>query len=183
MIRSIASNSGIINNHFIFPECILSMARISQQEKEKKYAELADAILMLFLEKGWHCLTYDNLALATGVKKSTLQGYYPIKNDFFTAIEGRILPILIGELNFTSKVALQNSWMKALKTAPFCHVIQFFLHHCVEVHNSDYAKKGFSNFTLYVESRLSKEESEYIIEQLLGMSLIYFMKQKNKTYL
>ncbi|WP_246856152.1 hypothetical protein [Vibrio crassostreae] len=103
------------------------MARITKVQWEENLASYNALILDVFLKEGWENVTYDRLSKETGLRKSTLQGYYPCNNDFEIALKGKIVPIFLRHLDFSSKRTLIVSWRKAMQAHQFRMVIRMLM--------------------------------------------------------
>ncbi|CAE6950390.1 transcriptional regulator [Vibrio sp. B1FIG11] len=92
------------------------MARISKQEREQNQRTYDEYIFNLFVTEGWECVTLDRVSKGLGIRKSTLQGYYPDKYAFLNVLQGRVFPLIVGQLDFTSRIAFINAWSNLLVT-------------------------------------------------------------------
>ena len=92
------------------------MARISKQEREQNQRTYDEYIFNLFVAEGWECVTLDRISKGLGIRKSTLQGYYPDKDAFLNVLQGRVFPHIVGQLDFTSRSAFIDAWSHLLAT-------------------------------------------------------------------
>ena len=65
------------------------MPRIISEYKEEVRKKIIDAAYNLFLTKGYHKTTMDEIAGVLGVTKPALYQYYPGKEDLYAAVAGR----------------------------------------------------------------------------------------------
>lgn len=66
-----------------------------ERRKESRPAELVNAALDLFVERGFAATRLDDVAARAGVSKGTLYLYYPSKEDLFKAvISETVVPLL-----------------------------------------------------------------------------------------
>ncbi len=81
------------------PEKIIEPPRW-ERRKESRPAELMDAALELFVEKGFAATRLDDVAKRAGVSKGTLYLYFDSKEDLLKAVvrEGYVSPIADAEL-------------------------------------------------------------------------------------
>ena len=68
-----------------------------ERRKDSRPAELLEAALNCFIERGYAATRLDDVATRAGVSKGTLYLYYPSKEDLFKAVVRRSLVPLIDE--------------------------------------------------------------------------------------
>ncbi|MET2951710.1 TetR/AcrR family transcriptional regulator [Vibrio owensii] len=91
------------------------MARISRAEwvaNKKQYDAL---VFQMFIKDGWSAVTLDRVSTELGIRKSTLQGYYPHKDDFMSALQGKIFPLIAPKMDFSGEEQFIESWKTLLK--------------------------------------------------------------------
>jgi AcrR family transcriptional regulator len=67
------------------------------RRKESRPAELVEAALDIFVERGFAATRLDDVAARAGVSKGTLYLYYPSKEDLFKAvISETVVPLIAG---------------------------------------------------------------------------------------
>lgn len=89
------------------------MARITAEEKARKKQAMDDKIVSIFMTEGWASVTYDRLAKEFNTRKSSIQAYYPSNIMFATALQGKVMPMVIPLLDFTTKQSFVDSWLTA----------------------------------------------------------------------
>lgn len=147
------------------------MAKISKEEKQANLLKYNKIILDIFLEDGWHCVTYDNIAKITGVRKSTLQGYYESNKEFANALKGKIFPIFAEHLDFSSKETIQYSWTKALSAKHFRYILNMLIANSTLPEPSDMTVNGMGNLIEMFDSHFPNEGRE-VVESLLGKTIL-----------
>lgn len=155
------------------------MARITKEQRENNLTSFNELILNIFLNEGWDSVTYDRLAKETGLRKSTLQGYYPSNKDFAIAINGRVLPIIQKKLNFSSKETLVDSWIAGLADKQFKIVMRMLIAESVREESASSTHKGISNMIKLIEHHLPNESGQHILESLLGKTILELIQANN----
>ncbi len=74
------------------------MPRIITEYKEEVRKKIVEAAFSLFLDKGYHGTTMDEIAESLGVTKPALYQYFPSKEDLFAAVAERSRQELMGTL-------------------------------------------------------------------------------------
>ena len=148
------------------------MSRITKQQKEENYQKLNSVILDIFLAEGWSKVTYDRISKVTGLRKSTLQGYYPSNNDFLVALKGNLRGIMLNELDFASRRKLISSWEEALNKKEFNFVVEMFISHCVSSEATPIAHQAMESFHQAIAKALPNENTSDIMVQLFGHAVI-----------
>jgi len=152
------------------------MARISAEEQETRRDKLYSIVLELFFEKGWDALTYDLVAEKSGMRKSTLQGYFKTKADFSNALAGRVLPIFLSYLNLTTRSAFVESWTEALKYRKFRYILSMMIRNVTSEQVNELAVSGITRLIKGVTDHLG-EDSYQDLELLLGRTVIRLAQQ------
>ncbi|SON52969.1 hypothetical protein [Vibrio tapetis] len=151
------------------------MARLTHQERDRRFQLYCDHILHLFLTEGWTSVTYTRLAKDLNLTKSTLQGYFPSNKHFSVGVKGKILPIIAKQLDFSCEEALLSSWVSGIQTNfPFRHAVQLMLIEAQKDSASPIAIQGIERF----EQTLSQhfpEVHEKLLEQLLGKAVLILL--------
>ncbi|MBC7005674.1 hypothetical protein BIZ37_24250 [Photobacterium sp. BZF1] len=149
------------------------MGRITKEQKEKNYHKINSIILAVFLDEGWTSITYDRIARETGLRKSTLQGYYPTNSDFLLGIRGHLHDLMIEKLDFSSKESLITSWNNALKSKGFNYTIDMFINHVVSRSPSPMALNALTNMACLLRTHFPKEDSKELMIQLFGNAVVH----------
>ncbi|WP_122082679.1 hypothetical protein [Vibrio coralliirubri] len=151
-------------------EVILS--RITKQQKEENYQKLNSVILEIFLSEGWSKVTYDRISKVTGLRKSTLQGYYPSNNDFLIALKGNLRGLMLDQLDFASREHLLASWTQALDKKEFNFVVEVFISHCISNEPTPIAHQAMTSFHKTIANALPNDDTSEIMVQLFGQAVI-----------
>ncbi len=77
------------------------MPRIITEYKEEVRKKIVEAAFSLFLDKGYHGTTMDEIAESLGVTKPALYQYFPSKEDLFAAVAERSRQELMGTLQLS----------------------------------------------------------------------------------
>lgn len=147
------------------------MARITKEQREKNLQTYNALILDIFLNEGWENVTYDRLSKETGLRKSTLQGYYPTSKDFDVAIKGKVFPILMQHLDFTSRQSLVSSWQQALQHNQFRMVMRMFILQAHKMGDASSSRLGVIGLGQLINQRLPNEDSLSVIRELFGLTI------------
>ncbi len=147
------------------------MARITKEKWQENFATYNAIILKIFLNEGWEHVTYDRLSKETGLRKSTLQGYYPSNQDFAVAMDGKVLPIIMDHLSFESKEALIQSWTESLESKEFRMIMKMLMMHAAKHENQGQGALGAKGLHNIIQHKLPKEDGLALIQQLFGLTL------------
>ncbi|NKF50381.1 TetR family transcriptional regulator [Shewanella sp. WXL01] len=148
------------------------MARVSKEEKEANFEKFNQIIMEIFFESGWESVTYDNIAKIAGVRKSTLQGYYPTKKDFGQTLKGKMLPIILKQLDFSSKAALVDSWKAGLSDKKFRYIVSLLLYTVTLATPPAHITSALNQLIDICESHFPNE-GYGISERLLGLTIMW----------
>jgi hypothetical protein len=154
------------------------MARISKAQWEENFAAYNSIILKIFLNEGWENVTYDRLSKETGLRKSTLQGYYPSNNDFEIAIKDKVIPIILKHLDFSSKDQLVASWKTALGSIEFKMVVRMLI---LQAHKKGANSSGrvrVISLTKLISKKLPNEDPLIVTQLLFGLTVTELMEIK-----
>lgn len=155
------------------------MARISKAQWEENFAAYNSIILDIFLNEGWDNVTYDRLSKETGLRKSTLQGYYASNSDFEVATQGKIFPIIRQNLDFSSKEALVNSWKNAMGSSNhFRMIMRKFIMQAHKKGADGNGRNGVITLTNLISEKLPNEDSLALIQLLFGLTVTELMDIK-----
>ncbi|MEZ9463056.1 hypothetical protein AB4178_15255 [Vibrio splendidus] len=146
------------------------MARITKAQWEENFASYNALILDIFLTEGWENVTYDRLSKETGLRKSTLQGYYPSNDHFYLALEGKIFPILLDFLDFSSKDSLMSSWKEAMRRQQFIMIMRLLIMHAHKKGSEGNGRLWVLSLTELISKRIPTEDALEIIQYALGLT-------------
>ncbi|MGF1838458.1 hypothetical protein [Vibrio atlanticus] len=147
------------------------MARISREQREQNFTHYNEIILQIFLNEGWEHITYDRLSKETGLRKSTLQGYYPTNQHFEVAIRGKIFPIIIHHLNLSDKSALIGSWKEAMQDTQFRMVMRMFVMQSYKVGGDGSSRLGVIKLGQLLAHHIPNHDPLTLIRELFGLTV------------
>ncbi|MCG3816103.1 TetR/AcrR family transcriptional regulator [Photobacterium damselae] len=154
------------------------MARISVIEREKKKAIMDELIYQLFLAEGWDAVTYDRLSKELDMRKSTIQSYYEKSIMFATALQGRVFPLVIQKLDFSTKEAFLSSWANAYSD-PDSHIfretVRMLLLNIVKPGTSPISRGAVVRLEKMLSESIGDQEANLTIKEALGTTLYYQM--------
>ncbi|GAA5645883.1 MULTISPECIES: hypothetical protein [Vibrio] len=153
------------------------MARISAVEKERKKRIYDAVIFNIFINEGWEYITYERLSTELDVRKSTLQGYYPTRAHFSTALQDKVLPLMIEKLNFANKDAFIDSWQQALMEKRFLMVIRMFIGSALSPETSNGTRQSLNHLQREMQRTMSQEEADSAIRAVMGDSMVFIINQ------
>ena len=156
------------------------MARISAEEKKDKKNRIDTIIVRIFLEEGWSAVTYDRLAKEFGVRKSSIQAYYPTSIMFATALQGKVLPMFVEKLDLTTKEGFISSWLNAYDDQDnhvFREVIEMLLHNILKDGTSPHARGSVMRLQQQVAINIGEEEAVNAIKIIFGEMMYRKMHQ------
>ncbi len=150
------------------------MARISAAKKAENQKVLDNLIFDALIVNGdlsWSQLTYQWLSDKTGMRVSTLQGYYKDRASFANALKGRVAPLMAQHLDLSNIERLITSWRKALANDQFCRILSLWIHNLIDGDQKQHSIEGWMLFEQSIVNQLG-ERSRDVLMQLLGESLI-----------
>ena len=146
------------------------MARITAEEKEQKKKMMDELIFQIFLSEGWEAVTYDRLAKELNVRKSSIQSYYAKNIMFATALQGRVFPVVLEKLDFSSKEAFISSWLSAYhddESHIFKEVVKMLLHNIIKNGTSPYSKGAILRLQNMLGQNIGATEADQAIVKIL----------------
>lgn len=146
------------------------MARISNAQREKNFTFFNALILEIFLTEGWEHITYSRLSKETGLNKSTLQGYYPSNDHFEIALNGKLFPVLLDLLDFSSKDKLMTTGKEAMHIHHFKMIMRLFLMHACAKGPESKGRVWVLSLTELISRRMPNEDALEITQLLLGLA-------------
>ena len=90
------------------------MAKISVEQRQRKKKELDEIVLSIFWKKGWSAISYASVAESYGCARGAIQRYYPSHADFSQALKGKVLPLVLQNLDWSSSDKFYHSWLNLL---------------------------------------------------------------------
>lgn len=147
------------------------MAKISAVDRAANLERYDIIILKLFLNKGWHHVSHTNVAAEAEVPRSSIQNYYP--TGFESALQGKVFPIFIEYVDFSSAESLKESWMKSLDDRKFRYILNMLISNVSAESPHDFSKQGLRRLVTLALRELGIE-GETAIKELLGETVIKF---------
>lgn len=151
------------------------MARITAEERAQKKQKLDDMVISIFMNEGWDSVTYDRLAKEFKVRKSSIQAYYPNSVMFATALQGKIFPLVVPLLNFTTKQAFIDSWIQAYKDEDqhiFKEVMKMLLDNILKDGTSPYSRGAVFKLQEMLAKNIGSQDAEDAMKMVFG-EMIY----------
>ncbi|MGF1698207.1 TetR family transcriptional regulator [Vibrio lamellibrachiae] len=155
------------------------MARITVAEREQKKQMMDDLIFRLFMTEGWEVVTYDRLAKELGMGKSSIQRYYESKNMFMTALQGKVFPLAMQKLDFSTSEAFINSWVKAYHDEDshvFREVVRMLMDNIMSSGTAPQAKAAIYRMIQQLENIMPHQEAEDTMKMVLGCTVYAFLE-------
>ncbi|CAM2910729.1 hypothetical protein [Vibrio rarus] len=146
------------------------MAKISAQQRAANQERYDAVILDTFFNEGHLAVTLGAIAKKLGIQRSTLQSYYP--NGPMAATKGKIFPVVIQKLDFTSAEELRASWVTAMSDMKFRYVMELLIATATEKKNAQ-ASAGLKR--LYDLVSDSTGASYSLTDELLGITIRMLM--------
>lgn len=154
------------------------MARISAEERERKKKAMDAIIFQIFMTEGWDAVTYDRLAKELGVGKSSIQRYYDNKIMFATALQGKVFPLAVQRLDFSSSDAFVQSWMKAYNDQDshvFREVVRMLMTNIMNHGTSPHSRGAVMKIVAILAENIGEEKAEETIKVVLGHTIFSYM--------
>lgn len=151
------------------------MARITAEQKAAKRKSMDEKILSIFMNEGWGAVTYDRLAKEFNVRKSSIQAYYTSSTMFATALQGKVFPLIVPLLDFSTKQAFIDSWMKAYRDEGehvFKEVMKMLLDNILKDGTSQFSREAVLRLQHMLSHKIGDEEAQSAIKVVFG-EMIY----------
>ncbi|UJF19168.1 TetR/AcrR family transcriptional regulator [Vibrio sp. SS-MA-C1-2] len=151
------------------------MARITAEEKAQKKQRMDDRIFSIFMTEGWGAVTYDRLAKEFNVRKSSIQAYYASNIMFATALQGKVFPMIMPLLDFTSKQGFIDSWLKAYRDEDshlFKEVVKMLLDNILKDGTNPYSRGAVVRLQQLLAKNIGEDEAQSAIKNVFG-EIIY----------
>jgi|GEM_PF-3109235 len=154
------------------------MARISAEERERKKKAMDAIVFQIFMTEGWDHVTYDRLAKETGMGKSSVQRYYESKMMFATALQGKVFPLAVQKLNFTSSDAFIESWDRALhdpESHVFREVVRMLMTNIMNLGTSQHSRTAVMKIVQMLAQSIGEEKAQQSVQMVLGRTIFSYM--------
>ncbi len=153
------------------------MARISGIEKAKNKQRLDEIILDIFIKDGFSAILYDRISEQSSMRISTIQGYYPSRENFIEALNGKLMPLFLSFLDLDNgRDAFINSWERALQERLFCHILRMLFQNVGKDKPSEQTIVAMQMFKQQLNDVLG-EQYEVDLSQLLGRSVLFMLQE------
>lgn len=140
------------------------MAKSTQKQALITEQRIHQAIIDIFMEKGWEAISYGSIAKHTGLSRGGVQRIVPNKDAMMGAFQGQVVEYVSEQLDFSTETSLTNSWMSALESLQFRNCIKFFISAISpESPGKAVAKRGFDSFS----AKVGQEK----VQSLIGLSV------------
>lgn len=144
------------------------MAKSTQKQARVTEKRIHQAIIDIFMEKGWQAISYGSIAKHTGLSRGGVQRIVPNKDAMMGAFQGQVVQFVYDQLDFSNDSSLTESWITALDNLQFRNCIKFF----ISAISSDdsgkiLAKKCFESF--------SEKVSQEKMQSLIGLSVYHLL--------
>ncbi|GLS89870.1 hypothetical protein GCM10007916_09370 [Psychromonas marina] len=144
------------------------MAKSTQQQALLTEQRIHQAIIDIFMDKGWEAISYGSIAKHTGLSRGGVQRIVPSKGAMMGAFQGQVTEYLYQNLDFSDDASLTSSWTEALENAQFRNCLKFFIG---SISNESPAKalarNGFDNFA----NKIGHEK----MQSLIGLSVYHLL--------
>ncbi|WP_295891483.1 TetR/AcrR family transcriptional regulator [uncultured Vibrio sp.] len=155
------------------------MARITAAEKEQTKKAWDAIIFQIFMTEGWDAVTYDRMAKETGKGKSSIQRYYESKLMFATALQGKVFPMAVQKLDFTSSGNFINSWMKAYhdkESHIFREVVKMLIDNIMTAGTAPQSRGAIARICQLLSQHMPEQEAEDAVKMVLGCTLYTYLE-------
>ncbi|WP_240645433.1 TetR/AcrR family transcriptional regulator [Vibrio mediterranei] len=138
-----------------------------------------DKIFSIFINEGWGSVTYDRLAKEFSVRKSSIQAYYPSSIMFATALQGKVFPLVIPLLDFSTKQGFIDSWLKAYKDEEqhlFKEVVEMLFDNILKDGTSPHSRGSVLRLQQILAQNIGEDDAKMAIKIVFG-EIIYLKMQ------
>lgn len=140
------------------------MAKSTQKQALLTEQRIQQAIVDIFMDKGWEAISYGSIAKHTGLSRGGVQRIVPNKDAMMRAFQGQIVEFVSKQLDLTDEASLTASWVFALENIQFRNCIKFFIGAISsESPGKVLAKQGFD--------RMAKTVGQEKMQSLIGLSV------------
>lgn len=148
------------------------MGRITQEEREANKKRFDAIVFDIFLTEGWDACTLNRISKECGIRKSTLQGYYPSKENFAEALEGKIFPLVGPRLNFTSRDGFVKGWVELLTNDRlFKEVVKMLIGNIVTNGGNLRTQAPIIRIINLLSKNIGEEEAHKSIQDVFGLTI------------
>lgn len=136
------------------------MAKITAAERQQKKEALDEIVLSIFWERGWLAISYASVAESYGCSRGAIQRYYPSHDDFAQSLKGKVLPLVLQKLDWSTKEKFYLSWMAQLKgdDPKFRRVMELLFNNALKESPLEMSKLGVAKFLGMIESTFEDKE-------------------------
>ncbi|PKG38382.1 TetR/AcrR family transcriptional regulator [Psychromonas sp. Urea-02u-13] len=140
------------------------MAKSTQKQALLTEKRIHQAIVDIFMEKGWEAISYGSIAKHTGLSRGGVQRIVPNKDAMMSAFQGQVAQFVAGQLDFSTEKSITESWLIALENLQFRNCLKFFIGAISsDTLGKTLAKKGFDGFS----DKVGQEK----MQSLIGLSV------------
>ncbi|MGF1726210.1 TetR family transcriptional regulator [Photobacterium nomapromontoriensis] len=153
------------------------MPKRSKEDTEITIQTIMDAVVDQILTLGYDKMSYTTISKQTGISRTGISHHFPKKQDFATALDGRIFNLFVEQLDLDQGLdGFVASWIAALDNEKFSATLRLLFHHIASAETtSEFSKRGIERLYAMCQERFG-DESEKELEWLLGKSLISLVR-------
>ena len=154
------------------------MARLTAKAQQERQDIIDNAIMLHLLDGRWNELTYKTLEQDTGIRTSTLQGYYRYSEDFPKAIQGKVFPWFLKHLDMTNVESFTESWTESIQNQQFRNVLSMLLSSAMS--KNPMASNGVMRLMDTITESFGKDGME-ALKMLIGTTVFEIVILDQKT--
>lgn len=144
------------------------MAKISQEERNKKLEQYNAYIEQLFFTEGWDEVTLSRVAKHFNVSLSSVQRYFPRRKDLSLAFRHKLIGIVYEDLDVSSKATFVESWTNKLSQPRFRRIVEMFVHANMSDTLDEQASAAVSGLVQDLKKNMSAQDAHEAIEIAFG---------------
>lgn len=136
------------------------MAKITQQDRQRKQHELNQLVEMIFWEQGASAITYSEVAKRYGTSKSGIQRYYSSQNEFIDYLKSALVSVIEQRLDWSGQTELMASWFEALsdeEDTRFRQTVEFLMREALVDKPGQPLSTEFERFRLRLKSSFNSD--------------------------
>ncbi|OBT16934.1 hypothetical protein A9264_09390 [Vibrio sp. UCD-FRSSP16_10] len=155
------------------------MAKITAEQRSINLERYTKKVLDIFWRDGWDGVTHLSVASELGIRKSTLQSYFPDKVSFGQALRGKVLPEVMKHLDLSTPDKFKQSWEDAMNDLRFKRIVHMLVINATSKSTSDMTVGGINRLQgVLAEAWQDEDLAQDVMYWVLGASVMTLAKRE-----